>query len=69
MIWHQFTDVIILDKQMRQAQDPLFYNLLRRARTATWTEDNLVLLNSKVAISLLSPELKDATTVVKLNAL
>ena len=23
-IWHRFTDVIILDEQMRQAQDPIF---------------------------------------------
>ena len=69
MIWHQFTDVIILDQQMRQAQDPIFHSLLRRARTATLTEDDLALLNSKVATSLLNPELNDATTIVKLNAL
>jgi len=69
MIWHQFTNVIILDQQMRQAQDPIFYDLLRRARTATLTEDDLALLNSKVPKSLLSPELENATTVAKLNAL
>ena len=69
MIWHQFTDVIILDQQMRQAQDPIFHSLLRRARTATLTEDDLALLNSKVATSLLNPELNDATMIVKLNAL
>ena len=28
MIWHRFTDVIILDEQMRQAQDPAFQNFL-----------------------------------------
>ena len=24
MIWHQFTNVIILDQQMRQSEDPIF---------------------------------------------
>ena len=33
------------------------------------TEDDLALLNSKVATSLLNPELNDATMIVKLNAL
>src|SRR6266404_4966618 len=32
LIWHRFTDVIILDEQMRQATDPEFRALLRRAR-------------------------------------
>src|SRR5947207_13173546 len=69
MIWHQFTDVIILDEQMRQAQDPAFQNLLGRARAASLTEKDLDLLNTKVATSLLTPELENATTIVKLNAL
>jgi hypothetical protein len=69
IIWHQFTDVIILDQQMRQAEDPAFRDLLGRARAATLTEDDLALLNSKTTTSLLAPELKNATTVVKLNVL
>ena len=28
MIWHQFKEVIILNEQMRQAQDPKFQELL-----------------------------------------
>jgi hypothetical protein len=67
IIWHQFTDVIILDQQMRQADDPAFRDLLGRARTATLTEDDLAVLNSKTITSLLGPDLEDATTVVKLN--
>jgi hypothetical protein len=54
---------------MRQAEDPIFHDLLRRARAASLTEDDLALLNSKVTTSLLTPELEGATTVVKLNAL
>jgi hypothetical protein len=69
IIWHQFTDVIILDQQMRQAEDPAFRDLLGRARAATLTEDDLALLNSKTTTSLLAPDLEHATTVVKLNVL
>ena len=69
MIWHQFTDVIMLDQQMRQAEDPLFQDLLRRARASAFIEDDLELLNSKVITSLLTPELENATTIVKLNTL
>jgi hypothetical protein len=52
---------------MRQAEDPAFRDLLSRARTATLTEDDLALLNSKTITSLLGPDLEDAITVVKLN--
>jgi hypothetical protein len=68
-IWHQFTDVIILDQQMRQAQDPIFRELLGRARAATLTKDDISLLNKRVAASLFAPELEGATIVVKLNVL
>jgi len=69
IIWHQFTDVIVLDQQMRQADAPAFRDLLGRARAATLTEDDLALLNSKTTTSLLAPDLENATTVVKLNVL
>ena len=69
MIWHQFREVIILDEQMRQAQDPRFRELLGRARAAALTEEDLALLNEKVATSLFAPELEGATIVVKLNVL
>ena len=69
MIWHQFTDVIILDEQMRQAHDPKFHDLLSRARAATLTEDDLALLNSRTITSLLTPGLENATTIVKVNTL
>lgn len=69
MIWHQFTNVIILDQQMRQAKDPQFRDLLRRARAGAMTEEDLAFLNSKVVPSLFTPELENATAVVKLNVL
>jgi hypothetical protein len=67
IIWHQFKDVIMLDQQMRQAQDPKFHELLSRARAAALTEDDLTLLNQRVVSSLCIPELDDARIVVKLN--
>ena len=39
-IWNRFTDVIILDEQMRHAEDIPFRNLLQRARQGRLTEDD-----------------------------
>jgi hypothetical protein len=69
LIWHQFKRVIILDEQMRQAEDVPFRGLLSRARSAALTEDDLTLLNTKAVTSLMTPQLEDATTVVKLNSI
>ncbi|OKO97720.1 ATP-dependent DNA helicase PIF1 [Penicillium subrubescens] len=70
LLWHQFKEVIILDEQMRQAEgDTPFRDLLSRARTGTLTEADRSFLNSKTITSLVSPQLEDATTVVKLNSL
>jgi PIF1-like helicase len=69
IIWHMFKNVIILDEQMRQARDPRFRELLHRARAAALTEDDLALLNSRVATSLFTPELESATIIVRRNVL
>jgi hypothetical protein len=70
LIWHQFKQVIFLDEQMRQAEDPLFRDLLARAWSASLTEDDLTLLNTKVITSLVDPHLQeDSMIVVRLNAL
>ena len=69
LIWHQFRQVVILDEQMRQAEDAPFRDLLSRARAGTLTEDDLSLLNTKTITSLVSPQLGDATTIAKLNSL
>lgn len=70
LLWHQFKEVIILDEQMRQAEeDAPFRDLLSRARTGTLTEADRSFLNSKTVTSLVSPQLENATTVVKLNSL
>lgn len=69
MIWRQFTNVIMLEEQMRQAKDPNFRELLGRARAGSLTKGDPDALNKKVISSLFMPELDDATFVVKLNAL
>jgi hypothetical protein len=48
LIWHQFKQVVLLDEQMRQAEDPPFRDLLARARSGTLTVDDFTLLNTKV---------------------
>jgi PIF1-like helicase len=40
-IWHRFTSVVILDEQMRQAEDRPFRELLTRARHARLTEEDV----------------------------
>lgn len=69
LIWHQFKQVILLDEQMRQAEDPPFRDLLCGARSTTMSVNDLMLLNSKAITTLVTPGLDDATTVVKLNAI
>jgi hypothetical protein len=68
LLWHRFKQVIMLNEQIRQSKDPLFYDLICRAREATLTKDDLSFLNTKVITSLLAHSLDDATNVVKRNA-
>jgi hypothetical protein len=68
MLWHQFQQVLILDEQMRQSEDPSFHDLLSRARLATLTSRDVDHLNTKAIDSLINPHLIYAVTVVKLNS-
>ncbi|GFF24605.1 hypothetical protein IFM58399_00725 [Aspergillus lentulus] len=64
-----FIEVIILDEQMRHAEeDTAFRDLLSRARAGTLTETDRSFLNSKTVTTLVSPQLEGVTTVVKLNS-
>jgi hypothetical protein len=56
-------------QQMRQSEDAPFRDLLSRARTGTLSEADRSVLNSKTITSLVSPQLEDATAIVKLNSL
>lgn len=69
LLWHQFTQVVILDEQMRQTSDPSFQEFLLRARSGSLTDNDLSFLNSKVITSLADPQLEGTTTVVKRNSI
>lgn len=69
LIWSRFKQVVILDEQMRQTEDLQYRSLLTRARSGTFTYDDMLTLNSKVITSLDSPGLQKATAITKLNAL
>ncbi|KAJ5654961.1 hypothetical protein N7490_001964 [Penicillium lividum] len=69
LIWHRFENVIILDEQMRQSEDPSFRGFLTRTRQAALTDDDVARLNSKSIPSLTDPISEDATVIVKLNAI
>jgi hypothetical protein len=68
LIWHQFKNIVILIKQMRQAEDPSFCEYLSQTRQTALREDNVTRLNSRIITSLVEPDLDDAIVIVKLNA-
>ncbi len=51
-IWHHFTDVIILTEQIHQQHDIVFQQLFKRVRSGGWTQEEVNLLNSKIAKEL-----------------
>jgi hypothetical protein len=68
-IWHRFTNVILLDEQMRQAEDLPFRELLHRVRDAALTVDDLKFLNSKVITAAPNFPLSKMVSISKSNAL
>lgn len=54
---------------MRQAKDLPYRSLLTRARTGTFTHNDMLTLNSKAITSLSNYHLQNTTVVVKLNSL
>ena len=67
-IWRRFTQVIILDEQMRQAEDIEFQGLLRRARNAQLTADDVNLLNTRVIPADFPFPFHEFITMVRTNA-
>ena len=68
-IWRRFTNVILLDEQMRQAEDLEFQDFLHRTRKGQLTEADLILLNSKVIPTDGSFRLDSVVSVAKMNSL
>ena len=67
LIWHRFTDVVILDEQMRQHDDLEFQALLHRARAGTITTADVDVLNSRVIQSLPQYDGLDSVCVTRTN--
>ncbi len=66
-IWHHFTDVITLTERMRQQGDIVFQQLLQRACTGGLTQEDINLLNSKIAKELPTSNDLFSVIVVKSN--
>jgi hypothetical protein len=67
-IWSYFTRVVFLTEQMRQAEDLEFQDLLRRARSATLTEDDVATLNScTIENRLAKGETPPEWAIIRLN--
>ena len=67
IIWYWFTEIVMLNQQMKQMQNFMFQNLLNWARNAVLTENNLILLNQKMIKFIFISELKNVIIVIKLN--
>ena len=48
-LWEQFTNVILLTEQMRQAEDTEFHGILKRAREGVLNESDYQKLSDKVS--------------------
>jgi hypothetical protein len=68
-IWHRFRSVILLDEQMRQAQDLAFQKLLTRTRDSQLTDDDVALLNSKLISDSAIMDSDVTVFIVRLNVL
>lgn len=66
LIWRRFENVIILNEQMRQSEDPSFRDFLTRTRHAALTEDDVIHLNSKSIFSLTDSISDNAVVIAKL---
>lgn len=51
-IWNQFMSVITLTKQMRQYDNKLFQAIVTKARKSLLNNDNIAILNGKVAVTI-----------------
>jgi hypothetical protein len=68
-LWNRFADVIMLDQQMRQAEDLRFRELLQRAREGQLSDDDINLLNSKMLPADTAFPTHAMTCIVRTNRL
>jgi hypothetical protein len=51
-LWRSLTTTIILEEQMRQSDDPIYGDLLHRVRLRQPSDDDIILLNSRIGAPL-----------------
>jgi hypothetical protein len=68
-LWHLFQNVVLLDEQMRQQNDPAYHSLLKRTRDCTLAQTDVDLLNTRVITNLESRPDRLNTRVVRSNKL
>jgi hypothetical protein len=66
-LWHSLNAVIKLKKQMRQAEDPQYIELLHRLRIRQPTHEGIALLNTRVGAYL--PDLTSIPIIVRRHGL
>lgn len=66
-LWRSLNAVVILTKQMRQAKDPGYADLLRRARWNQLTSEDIAVLEDRIGVPL--PEGIRIPTVVRRHAI
>jgi PIF1-like helicase len=52
LLWRQLNAVVILDAQMRQAEDTIYAELLSRLRLRCPTQEDINLLNSRIGLAI-----------------
>jgi transcriptional regulator with PAS, ATPase and Fis domain len=69
LLWNKFDNVIILNEQMRQAQDVKYRNMMHRARHANLNSNDITILNQKMISSFKSSNLDNVIVIVKRNSI
>lgn len=68
-IWNHFTSVITLTEQMRQHNNKPFQAMLRRARKGLLNNDDVAILNNKVAATIPIHNADEQVVIVQQNAI
>jgi Helitron helicase-like domain at N-terminus/PIF1-like helicase len=68
-LWHMFSNVVLLDEQMRQQDDIAYHDFLSRTRNGTVSQSDVDMLNSRVIGELEVRPDRTNTCIVRRNKL